>query len=607
MSKRWKKGGRSSWKNHGQLLPGNAVDPIERDGDIIMTDDTNGSKERFSPYKISNRVKKPFKGHFYDTLMTEVMITGYEGGSENDLIAFISRKCHVLITNLRYEGSILYASVPSNANVRSLLKLSGSRFAGKNLSISISNAQKNEIMSIESSGPLVSTPATKESTINILLEFLSSRYTRETKMLDLSSMQSSPILVNGGMFSSILTSLKMFPALMKIAKREFPNVISVSLSSNKLSSLINVSTLAQVYPNLKNLNLADNLLKNYKDLDIWSHKDKFPDLQELILIGNEIRENEVKKGNEVNYRSEITRRFPNLKLLDMVPVTQAIQFDVKDSLVNNSGKIVLPKNISNNFFESDLTRNTVMRFLEKYFSLYDNDRPNTIMMYDQNALFSISVNTVAPRKRERGIFSYSTSQFSEYISMSRNLVRLSSLDTRVARLNVGHANISRALSLLPKTRHNFDDPSLYCIDAWTLKGVLSADSISNGLDSIQIILHGEFMELGGRREIKRSYDRIFIIGPDNGNVTIRNDMLIIRPYGGNDIFHVNKQNNPFSSNNTYEEQQKRSMVDEISKKTGLNQQFSLMCLEQNEWNMEKAINNFNILKDKGVIPLEAFK
>ncbi|CCJ30154.1 unnamed protein product [Pneumocystis jirovecii] len=212
----------------------------------------------------------------------------------------------------------------------------------------------------------MSLSASKESTMNILRRFLSSRYSHETKMLDLSSVHSDPALVEAGMFSSTATSLKMFPALMKIAEREFPNVISVNLSSNKISSLFNISILAQIYPNLKNLNLADNLLKHYKDLDVWSHKNKFPNLQELILIGNGVRENEVKKGNEVNYRSEITRRFPNLKLLDMVPVTQAIEFDIKDSAIDNSGKVALLERICSSFFDSDLTRNTVMSFLEKY-------------------------------------------------------------------------------------------------------------------------------------------------------------------------------------------------------------------------------------------------
>ncbi|EMR10773.1 hypothetical protein PNEG_00921 [Pneumocystis murina B123] len=605
MSERRKRGGRMSWRGQGRLTGKNVVDPVERDGDVVMTDDTSNLKERFNPYKASGRTKKAFKGHFYDT-PTEIMITGYDGGTEDDLIGFIFRKSHVLITNLHYDGSILYASVSSCANARALLKLSGSRFAGKNLFISIPDTQKDQVMSMASSTSSTSIPITKQSTINILLEFLSSKYIHETKTLDLSSMHSNPILVNAGMFSSVLASIKTFPALMKIAKREFPNVITVNLSSNKITSLINVSSLAQTYPNLKNLNLANNLLKYYKDFDIWSHKDKLPNLQELILIGNEIRENEIKKGNEIIYRSEIIKRFPNLKLLDMVPVAQTIQFDIKDSSINNFGKTILPKKICGSFFESDLTKNTVMAFLEKYFSLYDNDRLNTVSLYNQNALFSISVNTVAPRKREPGVFSYSSSQFSEYISMSRNLMRLSSLDARVAKLNIGHADISRAFSALPKTRHNFSDSNLYCVDAWPLKGVLSTDLDPNGLVGIQIILHGIFFELKGKRETKKSYDRTFIIGPDNGNITIRSDMLIIRPYGGNNSFCINKQDETLSSNNTYEEQ-KQFMLNEISKKTGLNQKFSLMCLEQNQWNMEQAMNNFNILKEKGVIPLEAFK
>ncbi|KAG5513958.1 hypothetical protein PMAC_000580 [Pneumocystis sp. 'macacae'] len=577
MHERWKRSGRASWRGQGRSAARDKVNPLERDGDIEMIDEATGLQERFTPYRTHGRGKKQFKERLRQGTTTEIVITGYEGASQEELVSFISQKSQVLITDLRSEGSVLHAYVPSGSSLRSLLKLSGTRFAGKN----------DNSMSIVP-GPM-SLSTTKESTMNILRKFLSGRYSYETKMLDLSSVHSDPALIEAGMFSSAITSLKMFPALIKTAE----------------PSLVNISILTQIYPNLKNLNLANNLLKYYKDLDLWSHKNKLPNLQELILIGNDLRENEIKKGNEVNYRSEITRRFPNLKLLDMVPVTQAIQFDIKDSAIDSSQKSALLERICSSFFESDLIRNTVMTFLEKYFSLYDNDRLNTVSMYDQNALFSISVNTVAPRKREKGVFSHGASQFSQYISMSRNLLRLGTL-ARLAKLSIGHANISQVLSALPKTRHNFTDSNLYCVDAWSLKGVLSADSDPNGLIGIQIILHGEFSELGNRREIKRSYDRTFIIGPSNGNITIRSDMLVIRAYGGSDNFRVNKQNESFSSSNIFQEQ-KQYMLAEISKKTGLNQQFSLMCLEQNEWNMEKAMNNFNILKSKGVIPLEAFK
>ncbi|KAG4301477.1 hypothetical protein PCK1_002403 [Pneumocystis canis] len=130
MSERWKRS--SLFRGNSRFIARDAVNRVNKDGDIEMMDDVSGSRERFVPYQTQHRVKKPLKDRFQDTETTDIMITGYEGGTQEGLIAFISRKSRILITNLRYDGSTLYASVPSGSNIRALLRLSGSRFAGKN-------------------------------------------------------------------------------------------------------------------------------------------------------------------------------------------------------------------------------------------------------------------------------------------------------------------------------------------------------------------------------------------------------------------------------------------------------------------------------------------
>jgi nuclear RNA export factor len=46
--------------------------------------------------------------------------------------------------------------------------------------------------------------------------FLSKRYYQQTKLLDLSNLANDPDLVEMGMFNSISTQSKFFPALMKV-------------------------------------------------------------------------------------------------------------------------------------------------------------------------------------------------------------------------------------------------------------------------------------------------------------------------------------------------------------------------------------------------------
>ena len=99
--------------------------------------------------------------------------------------------------------------------------------------------------------------------------------------------------------------------------------------------------LAYYLPDLVNLSLEGNQLTQWRELDsIQGRKNKLNNLRELILIGNPIRELEIKNNRAESYRrcvysrcpicwvlilirldSEITRRFPSLQMLDQEPIT----------------------------------------------------------------------------------------------------------------------------------------------------------------------------------------------------------------------------------------------------------------------------------------------
>ena len=83
-------------------------------------------------------------------------------------------------------------------------------------------------------------------------------------------------------------------------------VTTISLAHNHLQSLAKVVTIAHYLPDIVNLSLEGNNLRHWKDLDTISaltdRKDKLSKLKELILIGNPIREDEIKAGRLDNYR-----------------------------------------------------------------------------------------------------------------------------------------------------------------------------------------------------------------------------------------------------------------------------------------------------------------
>jgi nuclear RNA export factor len=103
-------------------------------------------------------------------------------------------------------------------------------------------------------------------------------------------------------------------------------IITLSLAKNDLKTLFPVATLAEFLPGIKNLSLENNDIKWAKDLSFHTSKvrsvqSKFTDLSELILNGNPVHDNAVAAGNQEGYRAEVLARFPQLKMLDRVPVS----------------------------------------------------------------------------------------------------------------------------------------------------------------------------------------------------------------------------------------------------------------------------------------------
>lgn len=101
-------------------------------------------------------------------------------------------------------------------------------------------------------------------------------------------------------------------------------VETVSLAKNDFKTLYPVATLAEYLPNVKNLSLEGNDIKWAKDLSFKTRgpQGNFSSLKELILNGNPVHDNAIAAGNQEGYRAEVLARFPQLTMLDRVPVSQ---------------------------------------------------------------------------------------------------------------------------------------------------------------------------------------------------------------------------------------------------------------------------------------------
>jgi len=212
----------------------------------------------------------------------------------------------------------------------------------------------------------------------------------------------------------------------------------------------------------------------------------------------------------------------------------------------------------------------------------------------------------------------------------------------------GVDNIRRGWWEIPPTRHPdiLTDMSKWLVETYSLPGVpdLSGQSLM-GVGGLIVIVHGEFDEIDSKKgtaAAKRSFDRTFVLGPGNGlgGVRVLNDMMTLRAYGGSDAWAVEEQPAPpvpdinltpadqtlsdsmlatkgtappisiysqsklpfipedtaSQQGKTAEELQQEQLVMWMMKQTGMNMEYSMMCLKERNWNLQDAVAAFELVK-----------
>ncbi|ANB11850.1 Mex67p [Sugiyamaella lignohabitans] len=434
-----------------------------------------------------------------------VEIRGWEGGTRDDLVAFILRKCSIKLQNVIVNGGVISAGVKQE-EAGPLVKWSGVRFAGAPLRITI----------VESNKPSSASNPPTYGTVEILRNFLQSRYNAQISMLDLQNLKNDVYLQQNGLFASASTASKMFPALMKIAGelasgQQRMVVESVNLAANELQEVTGVTTLAQAFPDLKNLSLANNNITRLKGLEPWRHK--FRLLRELILSGNPVTE-------QPGYKEEMMKMFPRLIMLDGQMIRDESTLD----------QLKLPLPVKQMFFENPDVQGIATSFLTNFFNAFDHDRAQLAQLYDETSTFSISVNSSSPRVMPGGgTTAPSQAGWSAYIPLSRNLQKVTTESARINRLAIGPQAILNAFRRIPPTKHPLmESPDKFAVETWHTNGVRAADDTG-----IMISIHGEFSEQ--QTNTVRSFDRTFILiqGPA-GNMIVASDIMTVRSWGGSE-------------------------------------------------------------------------
>lgn len=161
--------------------------------------------------------------------------------------------------------------------------------------------------------------ASKQQLETILTNVVRKRYNAAEKYLTLESLAADPDIVSIGLTTS--SASKVFTAVFTMCEKfvfETPAkrrdmVVSVSLSGNALTTVGDVIALNSTFPNLQNLDLSNNQLKDAGDFKYWRNQMK--SLEHLIITGNPIDGNPPEK-------EKLIRWWRKLKMMNNHPITR---------------------------------------------------------------------------------------------------------------------------------------------------------------------------------------------------------------------------------------------------------------------------------------------
>ncbi|XP_034037020.1 nuclear RNA export factor 1 [Thalassophryne amazonica] len=408
-----------------------------------------------------------------------------------------------------------------------------------------------------------------------LKQCMAKRFDGSQQALDLNNIRTDPDLVSQNI-EVILNRKTSVEAVSKIIEENIPELACLNLSNNRIHKLDELAEMFTKMPHLKNLNLSHNELKTDRELD----KVKGLKLVELWLVRNPLC-NLFK--DQASYISAVRERLPRILKLDGHDLPPPIGFDVETLTAIPPCK--------GSCFGSDEIKALILRFLQQYYNIYDSgNRQPLLDAYHDGASLSLTTpySSLNPSRSSLG----------EYHKDSRNLKRVKDPTMRFRLLKHTRLNVVAFLNELPKTQH---DTASFTVDVNTYTNTL-----------LSFTVNGFFKEVavdGKSRDSTLAFSRVFITVPaGNSGLCIVNDQLFIRLATTEEIRRafVAPAPTPSSSPVPTLTAPQQEMLSAFSLKSGMNLEWSQKCLQDNEWDFNRAAQIFTQLKNDGKIPDVAF-
>ncbi|XP_059472697.1 nuclear RNA export factor 1-like [Neocloeon triangulifer] len=392
--------------------------------------------------------------------------------------------------------------------------------------------------------------------------------------LDLSSFHTDPELEAYCFFP-----LSIFNNLQKVIKCADHFAVtpftSLDLSRNKIKIIHGCfQEKLTNFMNLRVLKARDNEL-SMSSMQAITH---LP-LLDLELDGNPLCELYEK---ELEYVKDIQGMFPSLKTLDGCPLSSQGIFIVRQF-----------------FCKQPSAQPFLEQFLTHYYSIFDSDNRHLLLgLYQSDSTFSLT-STFLP-----GQSTSTNANLNDYLSESRNILKLCDLTKTDDLLYKGNKQILEFLKKFPKTQH---DPTSFTADVLVFEPT-----------HIKISVTGLFREPHNNFASVRFFKRNFVLQYFNKVYLILNDMMFITNCTSEQAVSAFRVKHPepadpldlhLTTRSTHiplSNEQKVKMVEKISDITNMNQEWGRRCLEDVQYDLRNALVYFQKHYEEKSIPSEAF-
>ncbi|KAH3732982.1 TAP Cterminal subfamily protein [Pelomyxa schiedti] len=386
-------------------------------------------------------------------------------------------------------------------------------------------------------------------------EYVNRAYNREAKFLDLSSLRTK-ISVTTVDFNVTAT----YATLWRILARSTPQVESLSFSGNNISTLTGFG-LAEVtrLKDLKNFSFSNNTISEIQQLD---------HLKRIRVRELDLRQNPI--YGLANYKTDVERKFPQLRFLDGAEVKMLRAF-VLPSFIT-SGAAELPPQIPD-FTDTEDTRRTAAQFLTMFFDKYDKDRTELRDAYTEQSFFSMSM------LGGKGIQE-------AFRTSNRNLLRAHDTANDASLLRFGKQQILQIIGSMPTSTHHLQECTF---DSYVVQSMPGA-----------ILLCINCYGRVSMNDTSYSFTRTFLLAPNRSGIAqdvwpivILNDQLHMEDFCR---LLVPKKRDDHAE-----------LANKLIRETRLLECYAVQCLESTNWNYDEALAAFKTRYATGGIPPSAFQ